>query len=41
VRDCVEDLIAFTGADELMVTGGMSDLDGQRRSDGMLAELLP
>lgn len=29
-----------TGADELLVSGGMSDVDGQRRSDAMLAELV-
>jgi luciferase family oxidoreductase group 1 len=39
VRAGVEDLMRFTGADELMVTGGMSDLEGQRRSDELLAEL--
>ncbi|MDI3329769.1 MAG: MsnO8 family LLM class oxidoreductase [Micrococcus sp.] len=39
VRAGVEDLIDFTGADELLVTGGMSDLEGQRRSDELVAEL--
>jgi luciferase family oxidoreductase group 1 len=39
VRAGIEDLMRFTGADELMVTGGMSDLDGQRRSDELVAEL--
>ncbi|HRO30823.1 MULTISPECIES: MsnO8 family LLM class oxidoreductase [Micrococcaceae] len=39
VRAGVEDLMRFTGADELMVTGGMSDLEGRRRSDELLAEL--
>ena len=39
VRAGVEDLMRFTGADELMVTGGMSDLEGQHRSDELLAEL--
>jgi luciferase family oxidoreductase group 1 len=39
VRKGVEDLIRFTGADELMVTGGMSDVEGQRRSDELVAGL--
>lgn len=39
VRRQVEALVAFTGADEVMVTGGMSDLAGQRRSDELVAGL--
>lgn len=39
VRRQVEELITFTGADELLVTGGMSDLPGQRRSDELVAGL--
>ncbi|WP_413542450.1 MsnO8 family LLM class oxidoreductase [Citricoccus nitrophenolicus] len=39
VRRQVEELVAFTGADEVLVTGGMSDRAGQRRSDELVAEL--
>lgn len=39
VRHQVEELVAFTGADEVLVTGGMSDRPGQRRSDELVAEL--
>lgn len=35
----IADLVAFTGADEVMVTGGMSDVEGQRRSDELLADM--
>jgi len=37
VRAGIADLVAFTGADEVIVTGGMSDTEGQRRSDELLA----
>ena len=37
VRAGIANLVAFTGADEAMVTGGMSDTEGQRRSDELLA----
>ncbi len=39
VRDEVAALVEFTGADELLVTGGMSDVDGQRGSDELVAGL--
>lgn len=39
VREAVRTLGDFTGADELLVTGGMSDPAGQRRSDELVAEL--
>ncbi|WP_159553538.1 MsnO8 family LLM class oxidoreductase [Citricoccus sp. K5] len=35
----VSSLVDFTGADELLVTGGMSDPAGQRRSDELVAGL--
>ncbi|AGF73280.1 MsnO8 family LLM class oxidoreductase [Corynebacterium halotolerans] len=35
----LRDLQAFTGVDEVLVTGGMSDTEGQRRSDTLLAEI--
>lgn len=39
VRQHLVDLRARTGADELMVSGGMVDVEGQRRSDELLADL--
>jgi luciferase family oxidoreductase group 1 len=39
VRAGVEALVEYAGADELLITGGMSDLEGQRCSDELLAEL--
>lgn len=39
VRREVETLVAFTGADEVLVTGGMSDLPGQQHSDELVAGL--
>ncbi|NUL47262.1 MsnO8 family LLM class oxidoreductase [Cellulosimicrobium funkei] len=39
VREAVESLVDFTRADELLVTGGMSDPAGQRRSDELVAGL--
>ncbi|MFC4429170.1 MsnO8 family LLM class oxidoreductase [Citricoccus alkalitolerans] len=39
VRAAVTSLVDFTGADELLVTGGMSDPAGQRRSDELVAGL--
>ncbi|MFC7401596.1 MsnO8 family LLM class oxidoreductase [Citricoccus sp. GCM10030269] len=40
VRAEVDSLMSFTGADELLITGGMSDLEGQRRSDELMADLM-
>ncbi|WP_313815889.1 MsnO8 family LLM class oxidoreductase [Citricoccus sp.] len=39
VHEAVRSLVDFTGADELLATGGMSDPAGQRRSDELVAEL--
>ena len=39
VRDQLERLLARTGADELLVTGGAHDLDAQADSDRRLAAL--
>ncbi len=39
VTDQLARLRSFTGVDEVLVTGGMSDIEGQRRSDALLAEL--
>lgn len=39
VRGRLERLRKFTGVDEVLVTGGMSDLEGQRRSDEILVEI--
>lgn len=36
----IRTLLDATGADELLVTGGMSDLEGRARSDEQLAELI-
>ena len=35
----LRELQAFTGVGEVLVTGGMSDLEGQQRSDALLADL--
>lgn len=40
VRQGIDALLDHTGADELLVTGGMHDPDGRARSDTLLAELL-
>ena len=39
VRASVQELVDFTRADELLVTGGMSDAAGQQRSDELVADL--
>ena len=39
VRERLRELRRFTGVDEVLVTGGMSDPAGQERSDLLLAEL--
>lgn len=39
VQQQLADLQAWTGADELLVSGGMADLEGQERSDELLAGL--
>lgn len=39
VRERLERLLAFTGADEILATGGMSDVAGQLRSDELLAQI--
>lgn len=40
VGERLEELLALTGADELLVTGGAYDTAGQERSDALLAELM-
>lgn len=40
VSALLADLLARTGADELLVTGGAYDTDGQARSDALLADLM-
>ena len=40
VRRRLEELVAATGADEVLVTGGAFDIGGQRESDRLLAELV-
>ena len=39
VQEQLRDLQRFTGVDEVLVTGGMTDVEGQRRSEEMLAEM--
>ncbi|MGO1552975.1 MAG: MsnO8 family LLM class oxidoreductase [Micrococcaceae bacterium] len=39
VRAQLEHLVEFTGADEVLVTGGMADPADQRRSDELLAQV--
>ena len=40
VLPAVQALVAHTGVEEILVTGGMYDLDGQARSDELLAQAL-
>ncbi|OYN89080.1 MsnO8 family LLM class oxidoreductase [Parenemella sanctibonifatiensis] len=35
----VQELLSYTGADEVLITGGMSDIAGQQRSDELAAEI--
>lgn len=39
VRDRLSEITRFAGTDEILVTGGMSDLKGQARSEELLAEM--
>lgn len=39
VRDRLLNITRYAGTDEVLVTGGMSDLDGQARSEELLAEM--
>ncbi|MHA2789669.1 MsnO8 family LLM class oxidoreductase [Corynebacterium sp. S7] len=39
VRAQLADMAAYTGADEFLVTGAMTDLDGQAKSERYLAEM--
>lgn len=39
VQDRLTEICRYTGADDIVITGGMSDLAGQARSEEMLAEM--
>lgn len=40
VRERLETIMAFTDAEEIVVTGGMSDIEGQQRSEELLADMM-